>query len=131
MKKIILPIAILVFAVACHSKKTSTATTTTPTPPPAPATAPVMIMMDPNQVNERLLSIAKTKFENSSIEQLNAGHDLYFGTCAGCHKAKPIAKFPTENWPSIVDDMARKARISDTEKQAVLQYVTAVSLASK
>ena len=128
MKKIILPLAILVFAFACHSKKTSTVSTPAP---PAPPAAPVSVMMDPNMVNERLLSVAKTKFENTSIEQLNAGHDLYFGTCTGCHKAKTITKFPTESWPSIVDDMARKARISDTEKQAVLQYVTAVSLASK
>lgn len=128
MKKIILPLGILVFAFACHSKKTSTAATPAPTPPPA---APVSVMMDPNMVNERLLSVAKTKFENATIEQLNAGHDLYFGTCTNCHKAKPITRFPTENWPAIVDDMANKARISDTEKQAVLQYVTAVSLASK
>ena len=130
MKKIILPLAFFVFAVACHSKKSSTASTPTP-PPPAPAGPPATVALNPNEVNDRLLAVAKTKFENASFDQLNIGHDLYFGKCTNCHGAKNIAKFPTENWPSIVEDMAHKARITDTEKQAVLQYVTAVSLASK
>lgn len=134
MKKIILSIAVVAIAVACSTKKSSTTSTPAPSTPPPVATvpaAPATVATNPNEVSEQLLAVAKTKFENASLEQLSAGHDLYFGKCTNCHGAKKISKFPTENWPSIIDDMARKARISDTEKQAVLQYVTAVSLASK
>lgn len=125
MKKNILVLAIVVSIAACNSKKSSTAASTAPASAP---TAVATVPANPNDVNETLLSLAKTKFADASIEKLNTGHDLYFGTCTRCHGAKSISRFTTDRWPGIIEDMARKARINDAEKQAVLQYVTAVSL---
>ncbi len=126
MKKFILPITFFVLVAACNSKKQSSTTTSAPASP-AP-TAKATVAVSPNEVNENLLAIAKTKFADASLEKLNVGHELYFGACIRCHSATPISGISTDRWPSIIENMARKARITDVEKQAVLQYVTAVSL---
>lgn len=110
--------ALLLLAVACKTKQTAPSTTAGP-------------VTDPGIVNEKLLQVAQSKYAGATLASLQSGHDLYFGTCTRCHGAKPISRFELGRWPSIIDDMARKAKISDQEKQDVLQYVVSVKLNEK
>ena len=101
---------------AC-SPKTTTAAATTPTTPST-------------DVSNAQVEAAKIKFPDATIETLRKGCDLYYGTCTNCHGAKKITNFSEEELPGIIDHMAKKAKISAEEKDAVLKYVMGVKLAS-
>jgi uncharacterized membrane protein len=73
---------------------------------------------------------AKTKYPDATMDVLKKGYTIYFGVCTNCHEAKKITDFTTEELPGIIDHMARKAKISAEEKDAVLKYVMGVRLAS-
>lgn len=78
------------------------------------------------------LAAAKTKYPDATSEQMQKGTAVYFGdACTRCHGAKTITRFSAEELPGIIDDMARKAKISAEEKDAVLKYVMGVRLAAK
>lgn len=111
MKKTILLFAAAAFMFACKSKKSASTTSTDPT--------------------EVQLVAVKAKYPDATMETLKQGHALYYGTCTKCHGAKDIASRDMERWPGIIESMAKKAGISETEKDAVLKYVTSVKLAAK
>ncbi|HXD92574.1 MAG TPA: cytochrome c [Bacteroidia bacterium] len=81
-------------------------------------------------VTSAQVDAAKIKFPDATMETLKQGHDLYYGTCTNCHGAKKINNFSEEELPGIIDHMAKKAKISAEEKDAVLKYVMGVKLAS-
>ena len=112
MRKILCLVFAITLIVACKSKKSAASS--------SPA--------GPTEVQ---LTAVKTKYPNATMETLKQGHSLYYGTCTRCHGAKDIASRSEERWPGIVESMAKKAGISDAEKEAVLNYVMAVKLATK
>ena len=81
-------------------------------------------------VSNAQVEAAKIKFPDATIETLRKGRNLYYGTCTNCHGAKKITNFSEEELPGIIDHMAKKAKISAEEKDAVLKYVMGVKLAS-
>jgi len=116
------PLAFLYIAsliISACSPKTTTAVATTP---------PVVASTD---VSNAQVDAAKIKFPDATMDVLKKGHDIYYGgTCTRCHGAKKITNFSGEELPGIIDNMARKAKISPEEKDAVLKYVIGVKLAS-
>ena len=112
MKKIIFLVFAAAIITACKSKKSATANT-------------------PSGPTETQLTAVKAKYPNATMETLKQGHTLYYGTCTNCHGAKDITSRDEEKWPGIIDRMAKKASITDAEKEAVLNYVMAVKLAAK
>ena len=105
----------------------STTKTTSPAPvatTPAPAAKPSTGIYDPG--NEELLAI-QTRYPATTLEQLHTGYVLYAkGACINCHEAKAIYQYNHEQWKDIVDEMAAKARMSTSEKDAVYKYVIAI-----
>jgi len=81
-------------------------------------------------VSNAQVEAAKIKFPDATMETLKQGHSLYCGVCTNCHGAKKITNFSEEELPRIIENMARKAKISAEEKDAVLKYVMGVKLAS-
>jgi mono/diheme cytochrome c family protein len=61
----------------------------------------------------------------NSVTSLEAGRHIYTGRCATCHSIDPVAKHSADRWRVIVDTMADKAKLSASEKSAVLAYVLA------
>jgi cytochrome c5 len=102
---------------ACSPKVTAAVTTTTP-------------VVSSTDVSSAQVDAAKTKYPDATIDALKKGQDIYYGTCTNCHGAKKITNFSEEELPEIIDNMARKAKISAEEKDAVLKYVIGVKLAS-
>jgi hypothetical protein len=122
MKKIFC-FAIIAMAVisACSPKGGKATATTTATPSKA--------TVDPMEAQ---LAAAKTKYPDATIDQLKKGTIVYYGeACTRCHSAKEITNFSADELPGIIDHMAKKAKISAEEKDAVLKYVIGVRLASK
>jgi mono/diheme cytochrome c family protein len=52
-----------------------------------------------------------------------AGQSTYNTKCGRCHGLKIVADYTVDRWISIMQVMAMKANLSDTEKQNVLAYV--------
>lgn len=119
MKKIVsLSILFVSVVVIACSPKTTTAVAATPTTPTA-------------NVTTAQVDAAKTKFPEATMETLTKGYNVYYGaSCTGCHGAKKITNFEADELPTIINRMAKKAGISDEEKDAVLKYVIGVKLAS-
>jgi cytochrome c5 len=54
-----------------------------------------------------------------------AGKNIYISKCGRCHALKAITDYSKQQWIPIMDRMAEKAKLSDTEKTEVLVYVQA------
>lgn len=55
--------------------------------------------------------------------QVSAGKTIYTTKCARCHGAKPVTNWTVQEWIPIIDRMAPKARLDETEKANVTAYV--------
>lgn len=90
-------LALLLINAACSSSKHST---TTPSTPDAKATE--------QPVENTKYAVAKA---------------IYDSKCTTCHDSKKLSHYSDESWKSIMAEMAPKARLTDTETQAVMEYV--------
>lgn len=127
-------VAAIVLVAACHTSKKATTSTAAATPAPAPtntvAAAPVVISRSPDGIyvpgNEELSAI-QDQYKDLTLDKLKQGHQIYsVGACVNCHRAKSIYYYNETEWKGIMDDMAKKARLSDEQKDAVYKYVLAV-----
>lgn len=76
------------------------------------------------------LTAIQAQYANVTLEKLNEGHIIYTaGACVNCHRAQNIYRYGEAQWKSIMEDMAQRARISDTQKDAVYKYVLAIKAA--
>lgn len=123
-----------IVATACSSTKKTTQATVAPVPASAttPSTPsgtylfskPADGVRDPG--NEDLAAI-QLQYKDVTLAKLKEGHVLYTGgSCISCHNAKSIYELKEESIKNIIDDMAKKARMPDTEKDAVYKYVLAM-----
>ena len=73
------------------------------------------------------LAAVQVQHKDATASQLKEGYELYSKTaCVSCHEAKNIYKRPLERWKDIVDDMAQRAKITETQKDAVYKYVLSI-----
>lgn len=113
--------------VACSTtKKTATAPKEAPSKTEAPKIAAKANDGIYEPGNDELMAI-QTQYKETTLAQLKEGYAIYTaGACVGCHDAKNIYKRPTAQWKGIIDEMAEKARLSPTAKEAVYKYVLAI-----
>lgn len=53
------------------------------------------------------------------------GKTLFLEKCGKCHKYRVPEMRTAEQWPGIIDKMAPKAKLTDAQKTAVLEFVKA------
>jgi len=58
---------------------------------------------------------------------VDAGRQTFTAKCGRCHNLKNPADYTSDEWVSLVNSMALKAQLDDTEKANVLAYVQANS----
>lgn len=129
--------------VACHtSKKTTTSTATAPitetTTTVASSTTTTTVtaslfipskktfdgVYDPG--SEELTAI-QFQYKDATMEQLKEGYTLYAkSACISCHGAVNIYQYKEDKWGFIIQDMAYRAKLTPTQKDAVLRYVYAI-----
>lgn len=134
LKSIVLTIVGLSFLGACHTSKKSTASTvvasTSPNPTPstpAVASKPANGVYAPN--NDELVAV-KSKFPDATLEKLQEGYALYAqGSCTNCHKPKNIYAGSDVHWKPVIDNMAEKAKLTESQKEAVYAYVMSIRAA--
>jgi hypothetical protein len=113
---------------ACSSHKKSTGSTITTATVPVAVNAPVPSSSTTGifAPGEKELAAIQPVYKNVTMQTLIDGHALYTGTCTGCHNAVSIYSIQEASWTRIIDDMALRANISKTEKDAVLKYVLSI-----
>lgn len=57
-------------------------------------------------------------------EKLLSGRKLYVKHCSSCHNLYLPQYFPAEKWKMNLNEMQERAKISELEKQLILQYLT-------
>ena len=135
---ITLAAAAILLAVACTSKKKSAAnapsapapTVTAPVSPAGTATNAVAVVKSKDGIyapGSNELNALSMRYNDITPEHLNEGYKIYTkGACTNCHVAYNIYRYDEALWKRIVDDMAKRAMISDVEKDAVYKYVLAI-----
>jgi mono/diheme cytochrome c family protein len=110
---IIKKIASLLFiTVAFNSCNTAKKTTT-------PALASIV-------PGEAQLTAIKAKYPDVTAEQLSEGHSIFIGACTNCHGQYNIYKRSEASWLHEIDDMSPKAKLTDSQKDALTKYVLAM-----
>lgn len=78
--------------------------------------------LNPN--NTEKVEAAFSKYESSE------GKTIFREKCAKCHGYRLPETRMADRWPGIIDRMAKKAKLTDDQKQAVLAFVTKHAKAS-
>jgi len=60
----------------------------------------------------------------SNLEELKKGRTLYIDHCGSCHSLHLPVELSHEAWESQLDEMQKKAKISDRDKALILQFLT-------
>ncbi len=75
---------------------------------------------------ETHLAAIKNRYTDATVEELKLGHNVSTGACTTCHGQKDVTGYTEESLFNILDNMAKKAKITDQEKQALVRYCVAV-----
>jgi len=67
---------------------------------------------------------AKQATELASLSELQLGRKLYVSKCGGCHALILPEKYNREQWQYWMIKMDPKVKMSDTEKEIILKYVS-------
>lgn len=99
-------------------------------PAPAPVVAVAPAVKSPDGIyapGKDELAAIQTRNPNATMEHLTEGYLLYTkGACVNCHGPENIYKFSQTQWVHIVNDMAQKANISESQKAAVYAYILSI-----
>jgi len=100
-------LAILAIAVVCLIDLSSCGTTSFAPPPVTP-------------------ELAQTgKAKQGDIAMLREGRALFVHRCIECHTLPPFWHYRTDDWPHIVDTMAKRANLKPPERDAIVAYILA------
>jgi len=73
------------------------------------------------------VAAAAAQWPGTTRATLAQGRRLYVDRCSGCHSLVLPSAQPPGSWPSAVDEMADRARLSPREATAVIRYLVAVA----
>ena len=61
------------------------------------------------------------------LEALDRGRVIAMTECSECHRQYWPGEYETEEWPDILEEMARRASLSGEELESVTLYLTVAS----
>ncbi|MFN6038302.1 MAG: c-type cytochrome [Bacteroidota bacterium] len=70
-----------------------------------------------------LLEVAQKKFPGISQADLDEGQNIFNNDCSKCHGVPKIKSRGEEGWKKVVDWMAPKAKLNDSQKKKLLEFV--------
>jgi nitrate/TMAO reductase-like tetraheme cytochrome c subunit len=62
----------------------------------------------------------------TELTRLERGRELFVHRCIECHTLPAMWKYSREDWPNVVNDMAHRASLKPSEREAVIAYILAV-----
>ena len=73
------------------------------------------------------LQYAEAHEIRTTLAELQEGRGLVLRKCSGCHSAYRFKKGSPENWPAIMDSMAREAKLTPRQDSLIRNYLLVVS----
>jgi len=64
--------------------------------------------------------------QHGDIATLREGRTLFVSRCIECHTLPLVSSHSAQEWPRLIDEMAGRANLKPTEREAVLAYILAV-----
>jgi len=61
--------------------------------------------------------------QNTSLEKLQQGRELYINRCGSCHNLYLPSSYTSKSWKPIMDKMQKPARIDDSQKELIAAYL--------
>jgi hypothetical protein len=83
-----------------------------------PKAAPV-----PGPVTAADVDRGRYRWRDIDHRSLSEGRELFATHCNRCHDYPALTAIPEGDWPSIIEKMARKAKLSRDQSQRVLRFV--------
>jgi mono/diheme cytochrome c family protein len=83
------------------------------------------------QPTDAHVAVAAAQWPGTTRATLAQGRRLYVDRCSGCHSLVVPGAQPAASWPSAVDEMADRARLSPREADVVVRYLVAVAEAAR
>ncbi|HXC06639.1 MAG TPA: hypothetical protein VNZ86_17905 [Bacteroidia bacterium] len=131
MRLILLCSALTVLA-SCISYTTKSRTSSASVEAPVQTKATGSVLLTPSENGVSIPGNAELKaiqlhYKEATMDQLKEGYRIYTeDACVSCHEPKNIYDYELGEWKDIMDEMARKAKISDQQKEVVYKYVLAI-----
>lgn len=70
---------------------------------------------------------ASERWPGTTVAELSKGRDVFVSRCSACHALpRPDVKSPDE-WSSVLDEMASRAKLSSADRELALRYLSAAS----
>ena len=61
--------------------------------------------------------------QHVDLATLNEGRALFTSRCIECHTLPAISQHSATEWPGLIDEMAGRASLKSTQRDAVLAYI--------
>jgi len=61
--------------------------------------------------------------QHVDLAALREGRTLFVSRCIECHTLPAISQHSATEWPQLIDEMAGRANLKSTERDAVLAYI--------
>lgn len=134
MNRIIILCIIATLIAACSTTKKSASSTTSlnssSSSAPVPSSDNYLFSKPANGTHAPVnadLAALQIRFKDITMDKLREGYSIYTdGACINCHEAKNVYEFEEGQWKDILDDMADKARLTESEKDAVSKYILSI-----
>lgn len=62
-----------------------------------------------------------------ALAELQQGRSLVAAKCSGCHRTPQPAEHGSNEWPRMIDEMSRRARVDGGERQAIQDYLVTMA----
>jgi len=122
---ILLPCIVIGLAM-CKTKK-NTSTSSSSTTPSSTATNTANSSDGIYEPGEKEVMALQMQHADITLDKLKEGYVLYIsGACIKCHGPKNIYKRPESRWKDIIDNMAKMAKLNESQTDAVYKYVLAI-----
>ncbi|MGE5496669.1 MAG: hypothetical protein ACM3Q2_01250 [Syntrophothermus sp.] len=70
---------------------------------------------------------ASAKWPGTGKKELSEGRELYILKCSGCHSLRQPDSRSENEWRQIMPKMGKKAKLTDSEYEMILRYLSALS----
>lgn len=69
--------------------------------------------------------------QHVDLATLREGRALFVSRCIECHTLPSVASHTAGEWPRLIDEMAGRASLEPSERNAVLAYILAARAQTK
>jgi cytochrome c5 len=66
---------------------------------------------------------AAERYPGATLADLQRGRGLYVDHCSGCHSLYAPSEHTAHDWPKLLGEMAKRAKLSDPDTTLVLEYL--------